>query len=109
MSEFRLLELDAPEIKASLDRGEAVLIDVREPEEHAAERIPGATLVPLSSFDPTRIGAIAAGKKVILHCAAGGRSARAAAVLHASGITDVAHLKGGIGTWREAGFAIVTG
>src|SRR5690606_16583467 len=40
------------EISGALSRGEIVLIDVREPMEFAAERIHGALLYPLSTFDP---------------------------------------------------------
>jgi rhodanese-related sulfurtransferase len=100
-----LEELDAPTVKARLDRGEAVLIDVREPDEHARERIPGARLMPLSSFDPMRIAGSGA-HAVILHCASGARSARAAAMLAGVGLSDVAHLKGGINAWKHAGFPV---
>jgi hypothetical protein len=43
---------------------------------------------------------------IILHCASGARSARAAAMLVAAGITDVANLKGGIAAWKQAGFPL---
>ena len=46
-------------------------------------------------FDPN--------KRVILHCASGGRSALAAATLQEMGYTDVAHVDGGITAWKEAG------
>lgn len=98
-------QLDAPTVKAMVDRGDAILIDVREPDEHARERIAGARLMPLSSFDPMRVAASGA-RAVILHCASGARSARAAALLAAAGMSDVAHLKGGITAWKHAGFPI---
>lgn len=106
MTLFQLQELDAAAAKGAIDRGEAVLIDVREPAEHARERIPGVPLIPLSAFDVERIRQLAGGKKVILHCASGIRSARAAEALHTAGITNVAHLKGGLPTWREAGLKV---
>jgi rhodanese-related sulfurtransferase len=98
-------ELDAPTVKAWLDRGEAILIDVREPDEHARERIAGAKLMPLSSFDPMRVAADGT-RAIILHCASGARSARAAAMLTGAGITNVAHLKGGIAAWKQAGLPL---
>jgi rhodanese-related sulfurtransferase len=98
-------ELDAQTVKARLDRGEAMLIDVREPDEHARERIAGARLMPLSSFDPMRVAA-GGTRAVILHCVSGVRSARAAAMLAGAGITNVAHLKGGITAWKQAGFPL---
>lgn len=109
MSPFKLEELDAPSAKALVDRGDAVLIDVREPAEHAREHIPGVPLVSLSAFDIERVKSLAGSKKVIIHCASGIRSARAAEALHAAGVTNVAHLKGGIPTWRAAGFDIAAG
>ena len=108
MNPFQLRELDAETTKRLVDAGEAVLIDVREPAEHALERIPGVPLVPISAFDVERIRALAGGKAVVLHCASGIRSARAAEALHAAGLTDVAHLKGGLPTWRSAGLKTET-
>lgn len=109
MPPFQLEELDAPSIKALVDSGTAVLIDCREPAEHARERIPGVPLIPMSAFDIERVKGLAGSKKVILHCASGIRSARVAEALHAAGVTNVAHLKGGLPTWRAAGFEISAG
>jgi rhodanese-related sulfurtransferase len=109
MPPFQLQELDAATTKSLVDRGEAVLVDVREPAEHAREHIPGVALVPMSAFDIERIKATAGAKKVIFFCAVGGRSARAAEALHAAGVSNVAHLRGGLPTWRAAGFEISAG
>ena len=106
MTGFQLRELDAATTKGLVDSGDAVLIDVREPAEQARERIPGVPLVPTSAFDVERIRQLAGGKTVILHCASGIRSARAAEALHGAGLTDVAHLQGGLPTWRAAGLKI---
>ena len=46
-------------------------------------------------FDPQR--------RIILHCASGGRSALAAATLQEMGYGNVAHLDGGLKAWQEAG------
>lgn len=102
-------ELDAPTAKSLVDRGEAVLVDVREPAEHERESIPGASLIPLSAFDIERVKAAAGGKTIIFFCAVGARSARAAAAVHGAGVTNVANLKGGLPTWRAAGFDVKTG
>jgi rhodanese-related sulfurtransferase len=48
-----------------------------------------------AEFDPNR--------RVILHCAAGGRSALAADTLQQMGYSDVAHLDGGFTAWKQAG------
>jgi rhodanese-related sulfurtransferase len=95
-------EIDAPTAQAMLAAGKAVLIDVREADEFARERIPGARLVPLSTFDP---GAIPAGA-VILQCRVGRRSMDAAQRLAATGRTELFNLRGGIDAWRRAGLAL---
>jgi rhodanese-related sulfurtransferase len=100
-------EIDASSLKAALDKGEVLLIDVREPAESARERIPGAVLMPLSSFDPAKIPD-APGKHLVLLCASGIRSSQAAQRLLANGAAEVTHLKGGIGAWKQAGYPIAT-
>jgi rhodanese-related sulfurtransferase len=101
-----LREWDAATLKAKLDRGEAVLIDCREAGEFAREHVAGAKLVPLSTLDATRLD-LPAGKSIVVMCASGTRSARAAAQLLAAGRGDVAHLKGGLPTWRAAGYPVI--
>ena len=47
--------LDPAEVARQLEDGKVLLIDVREPAEYAAERIPGALLYPLSTFDASKL------------------------------------------------------
>ena len=88
-----------------IDSGEAVLIDVREAGEHAAERIANAELLPLSAF---RIDAVPQDQRVIVHCAGGKRAAQAVGFLQVSGHKDVHNMEGGIMGWKRAGFATVS-
>lgn len=99
--ENTLIDVDAASLKALIDQGKAIVIDVREPAEHARECIPDAVLVPLSSFQPDKV--TANGKRVVLYCASGMRSQQAAKALLAAGHVDVAHLKGGLPSWKQAG------
>ena len=46
-----VVEYEPEEVRDLLAEGKILLIDVREPMEYAAERIPGALLYPLSTFD----------------------------------------------------------
>jgi adenylyltransferase/sulfurtransferase len=78
-----------------------VLIDVREPSEHAVDRIERATLMPLGSL-ASMIETLPRDRPVVVHCRTGGRSARAVAMLRAKGI-DARNLAGGIEAWRRAG------
>ncbi len=76
-----------------------VLIDVREPSEHAVERIDRAVLMPLGSL-ASMIETLPRDRPVVVHCRTGGRSARAVAMLCAKGI-DARNLAGGIEAWRR--------
>jgi rhodanese-related sulfurtransferase len=100
--ETRLIDIDVATMRAWLSAGEAVLVDVREPEEYQEERIPGAVPLPLSRFDPAALPRIP-GKKTVLTCLIGGRSARAADLLFAAGHREAFHLDGELFAWKEAG------
>lgn len=102
----RVREISAAELKAALDRGEVTLIDVREPSEHAGERIAGAHLMPLGAFDPARARDLAAGKTLVLHCKSSGRSGKAARALLNAGAGEACHLCGGIDAWKQAGLPV---
>lgn len=85
----------------------ALLIDVREPDEHRRERIPGAQSAPLSS------GALAPapGRMLIYHCKGGNRTAANASLLKdaADGASCEAYvLEGGIEAWQAAGLPVTT-
>jgi adenylyltransferase/sulfurtransferase len=76
-----------------------LLIDVREPSEHAAVSIEGAELIPLRSL-PSRASSLPKDRPIVVHCQTGGRSAIAVAMLVVLGFT--AHnLSGGIKAWRS--------
>lgn len=62
-------------MRRRLDEGTAILIDVREPHEHARENIPEARLVPLSRFDAHDFaGDCRRAEAVIFHCQSGART-----------------------------------
>ncbi len=96
-------EVEVTTLKGWMERGEAILIDVREPPEYASEHIPGARLLPLSTFDPARVPQ-EDGKKVVLHCVMGMRSAQAGQKLLDAGYPTVYNFRGGIQAWKEAGY-----
>jgi rhodanese-related sulfurtransferase len=104
----QLREIDAPTLKAWLEAGRCVLVDVREADEHAHERIPGAAHLPLSKFDPASLPA-ADGKTVVLHCGSGARSTKVAQILMRGGAREAVHLKGGLAAWKQAGLGVQSG
>ena len=104
-SEPMIKNLDPQEVARLLKQDAIVLVDVRESDEYAAQHIPGAHLVPLSSFDPSSLPE-SGGRTIVLHCQAGGRSAKALALCQGAGVAVDSHLKGGILAWMAAGLPV---
>ena len=95
-------DLTPQQVAEGLKEGHIVLVDVREPNETAVERFPGAVLVPLSSFDPATIPA-PPGSEVVFACRSGRRSVTASLAAQEQGFDYNSHLAGGILAWRAAG------
>jgi rhodanese-related sulfurtransferase len=107
MTDAAIDHLEPAELKRLLDAGRALLIDVREPAEYAAERIPGALLYPLSTFNAETLPADD-GRRLVFHCGFGKRSLTAAEKRLASGQRRAAHLRGGLQAWKQAGLPLIT-
>ncbi len=94
------------EIKAA--NGDLVLLDIREPHEHAEAHLEGDVLVPPVEV-AERIDELApdTSQRLILYCRSGARSARAANLLQEQfGYDNVANVEGGILAWQEAGLPV---
>lgn len=100
----RLPDLEPSQAATLLDRGEAVLLDVREPQEWAAGHAPQAEHVALGQVTP---GSVPQGRTIVAVCRSGNRSGKAADVLAAAGL-PVHNLTGGMKAWAQAGLPIVT-
>lgn len=100
-------DLTPEEVAQGLQQGRIVLVDVREPNETAVERIPGSVLVPLSAFDPAAIPA-PAGCDVVFSCRSGRRSVTASLAAQEQGFAYGSHLAGGILAWKAAGLPTET-
>jgi rhodanese-related sulfurtransferase len=106
----RIESLHPEQVAHEVEHG-ALLVDLRESEERAQNGIiAGSIHAPRgmlefwadpssayhrAEFDPSR--------RIILHCASGGRSALAADLLKEMGYENVAHLEGGLKAWKESG------
>jgi len=106
-----ITEITAQKAYDSLNKDEAILIDVREQDEYEQWHIKEATLAPLSNL-PAAMQQInlPKDKKIIIHCLKGGRSAEAILYLHENILKDydVYNLAGGILAWQEDGLPINT-
>ena len=100
------------------DRGDAVLIDVREPAEFETGHIPGSINIPRGVLEfqvdahpaVANVGDPALSRKerpIVVACRTGGRAALAAANLQRMGFADVRSIGGGVVAWAEAGLPLV--
>ncbi|NND02255.1 MAG: molybdopterin biosynthesis protein MoeB, partial [Acidimicrobiia bacterium] len=78
-----------------------VVIDVREPHEHAAGAIPGAVLVPMGQLAAAVTSHANPTQSVLLYCGVGARSAIGAQALQQLGFTNVVSLAGGYNLWHH--------
>lgn len=96
-------QIDSGKASELLREHNALMIDVREPHEYAAGRIPDAELIPLrqiaGEIDSLREQA---GRPIILSCRSGNRSEVACRYLRDQGIENVYNLSGGVIAWRMA-------
>ena len=100
------VDVTPEELKRWLDADQCVLIDVREDAEHREERIAGAQPMPLSRFDPQKLRAAHAGKRIVFHCK-GGKRSTSACQRFSDGEEQTQQLAGGIDAWKAAGLPTV--
>ncbi len=99
--------LEPAEVARRLKAGKILLIDVREPSEFASERIAGALLYPLSTFDAATLPDDGP-RRVVFHCGSGKRSLTAAERRLGAGQPHAAHMGGGIAAWKAAGLPVIS-
>ena len=105
--------IDPQEAEAMIGRGEAVVVDVRQPAEIAMSGlVPGALTIPMGEFadrvdpeSPDYEPALKPDKPIILYCASGKRSEAAGKYLLSLGYSKVFNL-GGLKDWANAGLPV---
>ncbi|MBA2382685.1 MAG: rhodanese-like domain-containing protein [Chloroflexi bacterium] len=90
------------------DAARPLIVDVREGDEFARERIAGVVLVPLSQFRD-RHAELPKNRPLLMICQAGSRSSSATMFLLQNGWTDVRNVTGGMDGWAAAGLPVRTG
>jgi len=105
---FRVEDLTPQQVAEGVAEGRYLLLDIREPNEVAAEAYPDAVVMPLSSFDPAEIPDLN-GRELVFACRSGNRSAKISLALQAAGFPYDKHLAGGIIAWKAAGLPIRIG
>ena len=110
----KIENLTPEQVRDAVSKGNATLIDIRDGEELKQNgRIPGSVHASRGMLEfyadpslPYHKPEFDKNKKIILHCASGGRSDLAAATLKQMGYNKVAHLDGGMKAWKEAGLPV---
>ena len=97
-----MIHVTPAEARRLIDAG-AKLVDIRTPDEHAREHIPGAINLPLAGID--RLDAD--DRAAVFHCHSGGRTEANAARLAAATSGPCYAIEGGIEAWRRAGLEVV--
>jgi len=97
-AEAEAWEITARELAAARDKAGVVLLDVREPHEHAIARIEGARLIPLGAL-PGRISELDSSQPIVIYCHHGVRSKMALDFMRRAGFAKIQHLRGGIDAW----------
>ena len=99
MTTVNYKEVNPTELHERLRRGDEVLVvDVREPAEHALAHVEGARLLPLSQFNEWA-GALDPEAEIVFMCHHGVRSAQICAYLAREGFHRLSNLTGGIDRW----------
>ena len=112
-----LAEADAAVVTVSVDEAmalhgqdEVAFIDVRESNERAAGFVAGSFHAPRAFLEfmvdpesPMYQEVFGSGRRLVLYCGSGGRSALAAKTLEEMGVAKVSHMAGGIAAWAQAG------
>jgi rhodanese-related sulfurtransferase len=109
--------LSAVDAMRALGRPDILLVDLRETHERAKHgMLEGAVHAPYPSIEESlkpggvlREVAAATGRRVLFFCAFGERSAMAVAAAKEAGLTNTAHIAGGIDAWKKAGGPVVRG
>lgn len=97
------IEIGVHEVDGLRQAGQPfLLLDVRQPDEHATANIDGATLLPMSEL-AERVNELEPFRRrpIVVHCHHGGRSLRVTHWLRAQGFANVRNMTGGIDAWSQ--------
>ncbi|MBY0378747.1 MAG: rhodanese-like domain-containing protein [Gammaproteobacteria bacterium] len=98
--------MNVHELKEKMERGDILLLDVREPAEYKTECIEGSYLLPLSELCYEKLPQTT--KPLVIHCNSGKRSEEACKKLLAQNPQlEIYSLKGGISEWKNVGYPIL--
>lgn len=97
-------EIDVQEARRRAERGEGVIVDVREPEELAQASVPGAIHITLGQLG-SRLNELPHDKQLLMFCRSGNRSSFATEYARNNGYPTAVNVAGGVLAWSEAGLS----
>ncbi len=100
--------VDLATARTEFESGRAVLIDIRESEEHALGVVEGATLIPMSQLGQ-RLAELPsdAARQVLIMCRTQNRSRNVVSALRERGYHNVRYVVGGMAMWEQQGWPTV--
>ena len=108
--QIEVKNISARQARELIDNEKDVFVlDVRTVEEYNEAHIKGATLIPIQELEKNlehNIDKIPKDKKVVVHCAAGKRSAKACQILKDKGLKQLYNVEGGIRQWQAEGYPV---
>lgn len=99
--------VDAVKFKEQIAKGDAILLDVRTPQEYSRGHIAGSTAINIA--DPafvTKINLLQKDKTILIYCLTGSRSYAAANYMSKNGFKKIVNLQQGIMDWSQRGYAL---
>ena len=99
-------QVSVEDVHEALGSGEEMtVVDVREPGEWEEAHVPGAQLIPRGLLEYRASSDLPdKSRRIVVHCAIGGRGTLAADTLQQMGYTNVANMQGGMSAWQEKGY-----
>ncbi len=95
------IEVTPERTRELLERGEALVVDVREPYEREAGRIEGTRHIEIERL-AARAETLPRDRPIVFHCRLGARSALAARAFRSAGY-DAWSMQGGLQLWHDRG------
>jgi len=99
--------VDAVKFKEQIAKGDAILLDVRTPQEYSRGHIAGSTAINIA--DPafvSKINLLQKDKTILIYCLTGSRSYAAANYMSKNGFKKIVNLQQGIMDWSQRGYAL---
>jgi len=100
--------VNVTEAKRKIDAGEAIVVDVRQPDEWNQGHIAGAKLIPLGALS-SGLSSLPRDKEVLLVCRSGNRSSVAQGLLARAGFSSAINVEGGMIAWQRHGLPMKVG